>query len=785
MCKGSANRAKYKEKTLSLLVAGLLSMSGLAQDVKIEFMTPSIVHVVKGKPTKTLVVTAKPQDVKVVKKGLTTSSSELTVKQDAQGNLTFLTIKGKVLLREKGCEVAEARQTFTLDKDEAIYGLGTIQNGKMNRRGEKKRMEQSNLEDFQNVLQSIKGWGVYWENYSPTLFEDNANGMTFDSEAGEGIDYYFMYGGSADGVIAQMRHLTGDVPMFPLWTYGFWQSKERYKSAQETESIVDQYRALQVPLDGIIQDWQYWGSNYLWNAMDFLSEEFVNGQQMIKNVHAKHAHFMISIWASFGPQTQQFGELNEKGLLLPIETWPQSGLSHIWPPRMDYPSGVKVYDAFHPEARAIYWKHLKRLYDYGTDAWWMDSTDPDFFNPKESDYEHPVYGGTWRSQRNAFPLETVRGIYESQRKECSSEKRVFIMTRSSFAGQQHYGSNMWSGDVNSSWDMLRKQVPAGLSFSLTGNPNFNTDIGGFFCGSYNTKGSGSAPRNPQFQELYVRWMQYGLFCPVFRSHGADAPREIWQFGKKGEPVYDAIEKMIRLRYRLIPYLYCTAWQVTSANDSYMRPLFSDFAADKKVWDMTDEFMFGHSILASPIVKAQYTEEKIIRTDAMTGWNRQEVQGQKEDGNRINWLEKKTATTYLPKGALWYDFWTGKRYKGGQSVTVETTLHQVPMFVRAGSILPLGPEMQYVGEKKWDHLELHIYPGADGTFTLYEDEGDGYRYEEGIYTTITFHWNDKARKLTIGQRKGQYPGMLQHRKFTIIWPDGSSQVVAYDGNEITI
>ena len=773
------------KKGLSLLVAGLLSMSGLAQDVKIEFMTPSIVHVVKGKPTKTLVVTAKPQDVKVVKKGLTTSSSELTVKQDAQGNLTFLTIKGKVLLREKGCEVAEARQTFTLDKDEAIYGLGTIQNGKMNRRGEKKRMEQSNLEDFQNVLQSIKGWGVYWENYSPTLFEDHANGMTFDSEAGEGIDYYFMYGGSADGVIAQMRHLTGDVPMFPLWTYGFWQSKERYKSAQETEGIVDQYRALQVPLDGIIQDWQYWGSNYLWNAMDFLSEEFVNGQQMIKNVHAKHAHFMISIWASFGPQTQQFGELNEKGLLLPIETWPQSGLSHIWPPRMDYPSGVKVYDAFHPEARAIYWKHLKRLYDYGTDAWWMDSTDPDFFNPKESDYEHPVYGGTWRSQRNAFPLETVRGIYESQRKECSSEKRVFIMTRSSFAGQQHYGSNMWSGDVNSSWDMLRKQVPAGLSFSLTGNPNFNTDIGGFFCGSYNTKGSGSAPRNPQFQELYVRWMQYGLFCPVFRSHGADAPREIWQFGKKGEPVYDAIEKMIRLRYRLIPYLYSTAWQVTSANDSYMRPLFSDFAADKKVWDMTDEFMFGHSILASPIVKAQYTEEKIIRTDAMTGWNRQEVQGQKEDGNRINWLEKKTATTYLPKGALWYDFWTGKRYKGGQSVTVETTLHQVPMFVRAGSILPLGPEMQYVGEKKWDHLELHIYPGADGTFTLYEDEGDGYRYEEGIYTTITFHWNDKARKLTIGQRKGQYPGMLQQRTFTVIWPDGSSQVVTYDGNEIVL
>ena len=754
-----------------------------AQDVKIEFITPSIVHVVKGQPTKTLVVTAKPQDVAVTKKGNTTSSKELTVKQDAKGNLTFLTAKGKVLLKEKDCDVLQARQTFTLDKDEAIYGLGTIQNGKMNRRGEKKRMEQSNLEDFQNVLQSIKGYGIYWENYSPTLFEDNAEGMTFDAEVGNGVDYYFMYGNNADGVIAQMRYLSGDVPMFPLWTYGFWQSKERYKSAAETEGIVDQYRALNVPLDGIIQDWQYWGSNYLWNAMDFLAEDFSNGKQMIQNVHRKHAHFMISIWASFGPMTQQYRELNEKGLLMPFETWPQSGISHIWPPVMKYPSGVKVYDAFHPEARAIYWKYLKTLYDYGTDAWWMDSTDPDFFNPRESDYAHKVYGGTWRSQRNAFPLETVRGIYQAQRKDYG-QKRVFIMTRSSYAGQQHYGSNMWSGDVNSSWDMLRKQVPAGLSYSLTGNPNFNTDIGGFFCGSYNTKGSGSAPRNPQFQELYVRWMQYGLFCPVFRSHGADAPREIWQFGKKGEPVYDAIEKQIRLRYRLIPYLYSTAWQVTSNNDSYMRPLFSDFAADKKVWNINDEFMFGRSILAAPIVKAQYTEEKIIRTDAMTGWNRQNATDGSAAG-AIDFTATKTTTKYLPKGAAWYDFWTNKQYKGGQDVTLETTLDRVPMFVRAGSILPLGPEMQYVGEKAWDNLEMRVYPGANGRFTLYEDEGDNYNYEKGQYATITFQWNDKARTLTIGARKGSYPGMLTKRQFTIVTPDGKQQSVNYDGHQTQV
>ena len=776
------------KKSILILTTVLMSLTCWAQEVKIEFLTPSIVHVVKGEPTKTLVVTAKPENVAVIHKGNTWSSSELTVKLDpGMKSLTFMTSKGKVLLREQGWSLIrkntdewEVSQSFHLDKDEAIYGLGTIQNGKMNRRGEKKRMEQSNLEDFQNVLQSIKGWGLYWENYSPTLFEDNAQGMTFTSEAGQGVDYYFMYGGSADGVIAQMRLLTGDVPMFPQWTFGFWQSKERYKTAAETEGIVDQYRALNVPLDGIIQDWQYWGSNYLWNAMDFLAEDFATGKQMIDNVHKKHAHFMISIWASFGPMTQQFRELNEKGLLMPFETWPQSGISHIWPPVMKYPSGVKVYDAFHPEARAIYWKYLKTLYDYGTDAWWMDSTDPDFFNPKESDYAHKVYGGTWRSQRNAFPLETVRGIYQSQRKDYD-EKRVFIMTRSSYAGQQHYGSNMWSGDVNSSWDMLRKQVPCGLSFTLTGNPNFNTDIGGFFCGSYNTRGKGSAPRNPQFQELYVRWMQYGLFCPVFRSHGADAPREIWQFGQKGEPVYDAIEKQIRLRYRLIPYLYSTAWQVTSNADSYMRPLFADFAQDKKVWNMTDEFMFGRSILACPIVKAQYTEEKIIRTDAMTGWDRQDNSGGETVGH-IDWSATKTTTKYLPKGTAWYYFWTGKRYSGGQTVTLETTLDCVPMFVRAGSILPLGPEMQYVGEKVWDNLELRIYPGADGSFTLYEDEGDGYNYEKGIYSTIAMQWNDRTRTLTIGERQGSFPGMLNQRLFTIVLPDGSQQQVDYDGQK---
>ncbi len=773
-------------------------------DVKVEFYTPTIVRIVKtptGHASKqpSLVVLAKPEAVSVKANGQSASSGQLGVKMDAKtGALTFTDGRGRVLLKEKSAQFEilttganagayKVGQTFTLQKGEAIYGLGTFQDGQLNRRGAHKLMEQSNLEDFQNVLQSVNGWGLFWDNYSPTQFDDDENGMTFCSQVGDHIDYYFMLGGSADGVIAQMRHLSGDVPMFPLWTYGYWQSKERYKSSDELLSVVRKYRQLHVPLDGIIQDWQYWGSNYLWNAMDFLSEEFSRGPQMVKQAHDMHTHLMISIWASFGPHTKAFRQLAAKDLLFDFQTWPQSGISHIWPPRMDYPSGVRVYDAFSPEARNIYWQNLKTLYDYDIDAWWMDSTDPDFFNPTEKNYEHKAgqEGGTWRSLRNAFPLETVRGVYQAQRNTPPVSKRVFIMTRSAFAGQQHYGSNMWSGDVASSWDMLRKQVPAGLNFSLTGNPNFNTDIGGFFCGSYNTRGGGSAPRNPQYQELYVRWMQYGLFCPVFRSHGADAPREIWQFGQKGEPVYDAIEKTIRLRYRLIPYLYSTAWQVTSNNESYLRPLFSDFASDKRVWDMADEFMFGRSILAAPILNPQYTQERIIKEDAMTGWDRKEHREESGERNVADWTAQQSVSKYLPKGARWFDFWTGQQYNGGQDVTLSTQLDRVPMFVRAGSIVPLAPEMEYVGQQSWEQLEIRVYPGANGSFTLYEDEGDGYNYEKGIYTTIPFTWDDRSHTLTIGQRQGQYPGMLTKRQFNIVFPDGNSQTVSYDGSQLTI
>lgn len=773
---------------------------------EVTFYSPEIVRIVKtpsgtdGNTRKSLVVTLDPQEGLDITRTESTSSvtlksNVLTVKIDKKTGLVQFLYKGKNLLKEKdygfeerteGPDKGSYRTTivYQLDKDEPIYGLGAIQDGKLNHRGSAHwNMEQNNTQDYQYVIQSLKGWGLFWDNYSRAHFIDNEEGMKFSAEVGDDIDYYFMYGGSADRVNSQMRKLSGQVPMFPLWTFGYWQCKERYKSVDELLEVVRWHRANHVPLDGIVQDWQYWGSNYTWNAMDFLAESYVNGKWMVDEVHRNNAHLMISIWASFGPQTIPFKELESKGLLYDFQTWPQSGLSAFWPPRMDYPSGVRVYDALSPEAREIYWKSLKKLVDYDIDAWWMDSTDPDFFNPEDHHYDHSAGDGTWRRYRNAFPLASVSGVYDNLRAE-SEEKRVFIMTRSAFAGQQRYGAGLWSGDVGSSWDMLRRQIPVGLNYTMTGCPNFNTDIGGFFCNAYNTFGPGSAPKNPQFQELYVRWMQYALFCPVFRSHGADAPREIYQFGNPGDAAFDAIEKSIRLRYRLLPYIYSTAWKVTSEDESYLRALVYDFPEDKRVWNMTDEFMFGRSILAVPVIAPQYTKEEIINVDPMSGWDRDTAISKASEG--VDFSQKKTAHAYLPAGTGWYHFWTEKKYKGGQDIEFETTFDKVPMFIKAGTILPLAPVMQYAEESKWTELEIIVYPGADGTFTFYEDEGDNYNYEKGQYATITLNWNDRDKKLTISEVSGEYTGMPEARTFNVrtAGTDAFTKV-EYTGRAVTL
>jgi alpha-D-xyloside xylohydrolase len=766
-------------------------------EIEIQFYGPSVVRVVKypeGKPLvkQSLSVIQTPQKIEFSFKQrgeqlLVKSKNVALALNLKNGHVSFTNPGGENLLSEKeagfsfadfndaGVKTYTVSQSFVLEKEEAIYGLGQLHNEKMTQRNQKVRMIQDNLKDYIPFFQSVKGYGLFWDNYSPTIFEDSTSHTSFTSEVGDCIDYYFMYGGNADGVIACMRNLTGQAPMFPLWTYGFWQSRERYKSQDELVGVVKKYRELGVPLDGIIQDWQYWGNNYLWNAMEFLNPGFHNPQQMVNDVHGLNAHMIISIWSSFGPQTKPYKELEKINALFDFKTWPSAG-TETWPPNPDYPSGVRVYDPYNPAARDIYWKYAnKGIFALGMDGWWMDSTEPDHFDVKPSDFDSKTYLGSFRKVRNAFPLMTVGGVSEHQR-SVTSDKRVFILTRSAFAGQQRYGANTWSGDVPASWKTFSNQIPAGLNFSLTGIPYWNSDIGGFFLWNFK-----NPLQNADYRELQVRWMEFGTFCPMMRSHGEGSPREIYQFGKKGERVYDAIEKYINLRYSFLPYIYSTSWNVTANQSSMMRALVMDFPNDKQALDINDEFMFGKSMLVSPVTKSMYSKIQLQGKDSI----------KVEDFSVI-----KTKDVYLPKGSDWYDFWTGEKFTGGQIQKKETPLEIIPLYVKAGSVLPIGPKVQYATEKKWDNLEIRIYEGANGAFTLYEDENDNYNYEKGMYATITFNWNDAKKTLTISDRKGSFPGMLAERKFKVVvvgknqgvgdnTTDKFDKVIAYSGKKVVL
>ena len=775
--------------TICLALIGLSTVcSAQTNRVEVTFYTPSIVRIYKApdlnfEPKQSLSVIMQPEQVKVTrsKEKLDENLAVDVYKTDKLivtvfgGNVTFKDKKGNVLLAEFTSD--KLKQSFRLDEDEPIYGLGILQEGRMDMRGTDRRMIQGNTDDYCNIIQSIKGYGLFWDNYSPTTFHSGNNSFAFDSEVGDGIDYYFIWGGDADGVIAGIRQLTGSVPMVPLWSFGFMQSRERYKSSAELTNVLDRYREDGVPIDVMIQDWQYWGNNYLWNAMEFNSDDFRNPERWIKHIHDQNAKLMISIWSSFGPMTKQYRELQPKGLLLDFQTWPQSGLGD-WPPRMDYPSGVRPYDPYSKEARDIYWNHLTRLYDLNIDGWWMDSTEPDHHDFKESDLDLPTAMGPFRKVRNAFPLMAVGGVYDNQRAMPNgNDKRLVILTRSAFAGQQRYGSNTWSGDLQSNWSSLRNQIPAGLNFALTGNPNFNSDLGGFFANNYNESYMDeTAPKNPLYQELYVRWMQYGVFCPMMRSHGTEVPRELYYYGKAGEPVYDALLGAIKLRYSLLPYIYSLAHDVTANNGTYQRALMMDFRDDHNVWNMGNEFMFGRSLLAAPVLEAKYTPERAMSK------SRARIEN-------VDFLETKTSKVYLPAGTSWYDFETLQQFEGGQEIERKVNIKSVPIYVKAGSIVPIGPDVQYSTEKPWDDLEIRVYSGANGTFCLYEDEFDNYNYENGAYTTIEFKYDNKGRQLTIGARKGSYEGMIQNRTFRITYiTDGikrEAKTVTYTGKKISI
>lgn len=721
--------------------------------IEVTCLSPDIVRVSKytsaERPEKyspSVIMT--PQSVKVRlsenKDEITLSTSSLKVTYDKlTAALVFHDGKGRLLLKEKPQAHSDRSQTFILEESEAVYGLGQHQQGGLNQRGRDVFLQQVNMEIGIPLVHSVKGYAIFWDNNSSTWYRDNSEGMTFDSETGDYCDYYFIAGENADGVIGGLRTLTGGSPMLPMWNFGFIQSKERYASQDELVAVVQKYRDLGIPLDAIVQDWRYWGDDHhWWNAVEFLSPEFPDPKGLMEQLKALNANALISIWPSFGPNTNIYKELAENGLLMAHETFPQD-------------HGVKVYDPWNPQARDIYWKYIKKnMFDIGINGWWLDATEPEHNPIKPEDYDYMTPEGTFREVRNTFPIVSTGGVYDHQRAE-SDDRRVVILTRSAYLGQQRYGTHVWSGDVFSDWKVLGDQISAALNLSLCGIPYWNSDIGGFWAWREFPEGY----RDPAFHKLYTRWMQFAVFTGMMRSHGSNTPREIFRFGERGYWAFDSQEKFINLRYRLLPYIYSSAWKVTSEDATLMRALFMDWPEDRNVWNVSDEYMFGESFLVAPIVTPE--DERDV---------------------------------YLPAGQ-WFDFWTGEAVPGGQTVVRHTPVDECPVYVKAGTVLPMGPSVQYAAEKKWDDLLVRIYPGADGEFVLYEDAGDGYAYENGEYATVRMKWDDKRRELTICERQGRYPEMLKERNFRLAVVGGdvglgldnenSSVSVRYDGKKIKV
>jgi alpha-D-xyloside xylohydrolase len=521
---------------------------------------------------------------------------------------------------------------------------------------------------------------------------------TFRSPNARLLDYVVFYGPSADSVIATYRNLSGNVPMLPLWAYGFWQCRERYSSGTNLVETVKEFRKRNIPMDVIVQDWQYWGK-YGWGVPKFDETNYPNPAGFIKELHDLNAHFNISVWENLDKKSDIGKDYVAKNLYIPNSPW---------------------VDVFNPLARETHWNALNQnLFAFGVDSWWMDATEPenDALKGKET------YLGLGDFYRLLYPLFVSQAVYEGQRKT-SSAKRVCILTRSAFLGQQKYGIINWSGDVGGNWDTYKRQIVAGLNYTITGLPYWTTDIGGFF------RPGKSQYTDEKYQELLTRWYQWGAFNPIFRIHGYQTETEPWKFGQQVE---DNMRTMLNLRYRLLPYIYSEAWQITHNRSTLMRPLVMDFNGDTAALKQPFEYMFGKALLLAPVTEPDVKE-----------WN-----------------------VYLPEPATWIDFWTGKRFKGGQTIKTAAPLDKIPLFVKAGSIVPMGKYIQYSGQKSADTLEIRIYKGSDGKFELYEDENDNYNYERGVYSTIDFKWNDASRTLTIGKNNGEFPGMLKTRTFRII------------------
>lgn len=584
------------------------------------------------------------------------------------------------------------------------------------------------------------------------------NTFAFDSEAGRKIDYYFVYGKNMDDVIHGYRQLTGKAPLLPRWAFGFWQSRERYRSQEDILNTVAEFRKRKIPIDNIVQDWFYWKENE-WGSQDFDAARFPSPDSMIAALHDKYkVQFMISVWPKFYEGISAYKDFSSKSWLY---------TRNIANRQKDWvgPGYVSTfYDVFNANARKGFWKLLHdKLYVKGIDAWWMDASEPDILS-NSSPFDRklqmqPNAMGTAAEWLNAYPLLNAQGIYEGQRGS-DSTKRVLLLTRSGFAGSQRYGATIWSGDIASRWEDMRTQISAGMNFNISGLPWWTMDIGGFAVERRYEKPNEADLA--EWRELQMRWYQWGSFLPMFRAHGQFPVREVFNIAPQDHPAYQSMLYYNKLRYRLLPYIYSLAGKVYSEDYTMMRGLVMDFAVDKKTWNIGDQFMFGPSLLINPVYIYKAVSRKV----------------------------------YLPAGQGWYDLYTGKYFEGGQEVTADAPYERVPVFVKEGSIVLTGPELQYAAEKKADPIVVHVYAGKDAVFTLYEDEGVNYNYEKGRSATIKFTYNEAAKLLTISALQGNFPGLLKSRTFQIklisktkasgiSFEKKENKVVRYQGKETRV
>jgi alpha-D-xyloside xylohydrolase len=580
------------------------------------------------------------------------------------------------------------------------------------------------------------------------------NSLSFASELGHAIDYYVVAGDDMDGVISGYRRLTGKAVLLPRWAYGFWQSRQRYETQDQLVDVVQQYRRRGLPLDNIVQDWFYWPEDQ-WGSHLFDRARYPDPKGMIDRVHSLHAQFMISVWPKFYPTTDNYKELAARGhvysgnLKMGNKDWVGPGYLNT------------DYDPYSPEARAIYWRQIKdRLATLGVDAWWMDATEPDIHSNLSIDERKavmtPTTLGPGAAFFNSFPLVHAEGVFEGWR-SFKPDVRSFILTRSGFAGSQRAGLAIWSGDVAARWDDLRNQISAGVNFSMSGIPNWTHDIGGFAVEDRYSRQDPAAL--DEWRELNLRWFQFGAFSPLFRSHGEFPRREIYEIAPAGSAMFRSMEYYDRLRYRLLPYIYTLAADTWFADSTIMRGLVMDFPADRAVRDIADEYLFGHFLLVAPVTA----------------------------------FKARTRSVYLPAGSGWYDFYSGRAFAGGQRIEADAPYERIPLFVRAGSILPIGPSLQYAAEKPADPILLNVYTGADGSFSLYEDDGTSLGYQRGACSRIPIAWDERAHMLTIGARQGEFPNMLASRNFHIRWIgpgrpldlDGKDVEIRYDGSPRTV